>query len=323
MKALVTLLSSMMLACGGAALAEEFPSRTVTLVVPAAPGGPSDALARTLAEKLKTTLGHSVVTENRGGANGTIGVNSVVRSKADGHTVLFSVDGPLTTIPALMPDTPYDASRDLMPVAIVGDGGDVVLAVPADSPAKTAQELATLLRQRPDKANYVSSGAGFPSHVVGELYKREAKVSAQHVPMKGAGAAMVELLSGRYSFSFPPASLALVQQKAGKIRVLAVAGERRNALFPDVPTLAEAGYPNIAAPGYWIATYVPAATPRATVDRLAAAIRGATHAPDFAPLLQTQGMVASDLSPEQIRAHVQRESAYWRRTIEQLNIKME
>jgi tripartite-type tricarboxylate transporter receptor subunit TctC len=149
----------------------QYPSKTVTLVVPAAPGGPSDGLARALSDKLKAALGRDVVVENRGGANGTIGVASVVRAPADGHAVLFSVDGPLTTIPALMPHISYDASRDLMPVAVIGDGGDVVLAVPAASPARSAKELAELLRKDRAAANYVAtswasstSGKGGSTH---------------------------------------------------------------------------------------------------------------------------------------------------------------
>ncbi len=301
----------------------QYPSRTVTLVVPAAPGGPSDGLARALSDKLKAALGRDVVVENRGGANGTIGVASVVRAPADGHAVLFSVDGPITTIPALMPHISYDASRDLMPVAVIGDGGDVVLAVPAASPARSAKELAELLRKDPAAANYVSSGAGFPSHIVGELYKREGRFDAQHVAVRGAGAAMSELLSGRYSFSFSPASVALAQARAGKIRVLAVAAEKRNVLFPDTPTFAEAGYPAVSPPGYWIATYVPAATPPAVIEKLAAATRQVTRSDEFGKLLKVQGMVASALAPAQIQARVHKETDFWKKTIRQLAIKME
>ncbi len=314
--------ASLLLACAGA-LAQAYPARTVSLVVPAAPGGPSDVLARVLSEKLKNALGQNVVVENRGGANGTIGVASVVRAQPDGHMVLFSVDGPVTTIPAMMPNLGYDAARDLMPVAVIGDGGDVVLAVPAASPAQNPKELAALLRKDPAGSNYVSSGAGFPSHIVGELYKREAQFDAQHVAVRGAGAAMAELLSGRYSFSFPPASLAAAQVKAGKIRVLAVAAEKRNVLFPDVPTLVESGYPTVSPPSYWIATYVAAATPPAVVEKLAAATRDAVRSDEFTQLLKGQGMVAATPTPAQIQARVRRETEFWARTIKQLDIKME
>jgi tripartite-type tricarboxylate transporter receptor subunit TctC len=306
-----------------AAQAQTYPTRTITLVVPAAPGGPSDVLARVLSEKLKASLGQNVVVDNRGGANGTIGVASVVRSAPDGHTVLFSVDGPITTIPALMSNVPYDAARDLVPAAVIGDGGDVVLAVPAASPARNPKELAELLRKDPATANYVSSGAGFPSHIVGELYKREANFGAQHVAVRGAGAAMTELLSGRYSFSFPPASIAAAQAKAGKIRVLAVAAEKRNVLFPDAPTLAESGYPAVTPPSYWIAIYLSAATPAAVVEKLATATRDAVRTDEFAQLLKGQGMVATTPMPAQITTRVKAETEFWSKTIKQLDIKME
>jgi tripartite-type tricarboxylate transporter receptor subunit TctC len=316
-------LAALSLAAAAGAHAQAYPSKNVSLVVPAAPGGPSDAIARVLSEKLKAAFGQNVVVENRGGANGTIGVGSVVRAPADGHMVLFAVDGPVTTIPALMPALPYDAARDLMPVAVIGDGGDVVLAVPADSPVKDAKELADAMRKAPDAANYVSSGAGFTSHIVGELYKREGRFSAQHVPVRGAGAAMAELLSGRYSFSFPPASVAAAHARAGKIRVLATAAAKRNPLFSDTPTLAEAVFPGVTPPSYWIATYVPAATPAATVERLAAATREATRSDDFAQLLKVQGLVPSAATPAQIQARVRSETDYWKKTVQQLDIKME
>jgi len=305
------------------ALAQMGPGGTVALVVPAAPGGPSDVLARVLSEKLKTSLGQNVVVENRGGANGTIGVAAVARSTPDGRSVLLAVDGPVTTIPALMSNVSYDAARDLTPVAVVGDGGDVMLAVQTESPARDAQQLVQQMRADPAKANYVSSGAGFTSHIVAELFKKEAQFDAQHVAVRGSGAAMAELLSGRYSFAFVPASLAAVQSKAGKIRVLASASERRNNLLPDVPTLAEAGFKGVAAPSYWIGLYVPSATPTAVVTRLAGDANAIVKGKEFGELLRAQGMVATSASPAEIQARVARESAFWARTVKQLDIRME
>lgn len=302
--------------------AQDYPNRSVTLVVPAAPGGPTDALARLLSEQLKVAFGQNVLVENRGGANGSIGVASVARAPADGYQLLLSVDGPITTLQAMMPTIPYDSLKDLMPVAIVGDGGDVVLAVPASSPARDARQLADLLRKDPASSNYVSSGAGFPSHLVGELYKREARFEAQHVPVRGAGAAMIELLSERYSFSFPPASVAAPHARAGKIRVLAVAAGKRNPIFPEVPTLAEAGYA-VSPPGFWIALYAPAATPVAIVEKLGTAVRLATRSVEFAELLKRQGLIASTSTTPQIQERMRSETEFWNRSIRQLDIKTE
>jgi len=312
-----------LLAIAPAADAQTFPSRPVTLVVPAEPGGPSDAVARLLADRLKDRFGQPVLVENRGGANGAIGVGAVARSAKDGYTVLMSVDGPITVNPALSSSLPYDPVKDLQPVAVVGDGGEVVLAVPAESPAKTVLELVVALRKDPAQANYVSSGAGFPSHVVAELLKREARFDAQHIPVKGAGAAMKELLSGRMSFSFPPVSVALPHAKAGKIRLLAIPSASRNAQISDVPTFAELGLPKVVLPGYWIATYVPSGTPRPAVDQLAGAIRGISGSPEFATLLARQALVPSVQTPEEIAARVRKELELWKSTIRALDIKAE
>ena len=318
----LTIFASLALAVAPA-LAQLAPGGTTSLVVPAAPGGPSDAFARVLSEKLKTSLGQNVVVDNRGGGNGTIGVASVVRSTPDGRSVLLAVDGPVTTIPALMPNVSYDATKDLMPVAVLADGGDVVLTVLADATARDAKQLAQQMQADPSKANYVSSGAGFTSHIVSELYKKEAHFDAQHIPVRGSGAAMAELLSGRYSFAFIPASLAAVHLKAGKVRVLATAGEKRNNLMPDVPTMAEAGFAGVTPPGYWIALYVPSATPAAIVDRLARETQAIVRTPEFGELLKTQGMVATASSPSEIQARVAKETVFWARTVRQLGIKME
>jgi len=303
--------------------AQTYPSRPVTLVVPAEPGGPSDAVARLLADKLKDRLGQPVLVENRGGANGAIGAAAVARAPRDGQLVLLSVDGPITVNPALSPKLPYDPVKDLQPVAVVGDGGEVVLAVSADSPAKTVPELVEMLRKDPAHANYVSSGTGFPSHVVAELLKREAKFDAQHIPVKGAGAAMKELLSGRMSFSFPPVSVARPQAKAGKIRLLAIPSAARSPMIPDVPTFAEVGLPKVVLPGYWIATYVPAGTPKPIIDRLAGEIRGVTGSPEFGALLAGQALSPSAQTPDEIAARVRKEVDIWKTTIRALDIKAE
>jgi tripartite-type tricarboxylate transporter receptor subunit TctC len=306
-----------------AALAQSYPTRPVTLVVPAEPGGPSDAVARMLADRLKDRLGQPVLVENRGGANGAIGVGAVARAPRDGYMVLLSVDGPITVNPALSASLPYDSTRDLQPVAVVGDGGEVVLAVQVESPAKSVPELVALMRKDPSQANYVSSGAGFPSHIVGELFKREARFEAQHIPVKGAGAAMKELLSGRMSFSFPPVSVALPQAKAGKIRLLAIPSAARSPLIPDVQTFGEAGLPKVVLPGYWIATYVPAGTPRPVVEQLAGEIRGIAGSQEFTALLARQALVPSLQTPDQIAARVRKELEIWRSTIRALDIRAE
>jgi len=301
--------------------AQTYPSKTVTLVVASAPGGPSDILARLLGERLRERFGQPFVVENRGGAGGNVGTASVARATADGHTLLVTVDAPIVVNPALYEKMPYDPIKDLQGVAMIGDGGDVVLAVAASSPAKSTQELIDLMRKEPSQANYVSSGNGFPSHIISEVFKREAKFDAVHIPAKGAGAAMQEFLSGRMSFNFPPVSLAAPMARSGKIRLLAIPASKRNGLIPEVPTFAEIGLPSITVASYWITTFAPRGTPKAIVDSLNAEIRRIAKTADYKTLLERQGLTPSELTPDEIDARVKKDLAYWQSTIKPLGIR--
>ncbi len=314
------------LACAAAmasqqAIAQAWPTKTVTLVVPAAPGGPSDILARLLGEKLRERFNQSFIVENRGGAGGNLGTAAVARATPDGHTLLLTVDAPIVVNPAIYDKLPYDPIKDLQPVAMIGDGGDVVLAVPASSPVKSVQELIESMRKDPASANYVSSGNGFPSHIVSELFKREGRFDAVHIPAKGAGAAMAEFLSGRMSFNFPPASIAAPVAKGGKIRLLAVPAAKRNPLIPDVPTFAEAGLPGVTTAHYWITVFAPGGTPRPIVDLLNAEIRRIAKSPEYRPLVERQGLVPSDLTPTELSERVRTDLAYWQSIVKPLGIK--
>lgn len=304
-----------------AASAQGYPSKTVTLVVPAAPGGPSDILARVLAERLRERFGQSFIVENRGGAGGNLGAASVARATPDGHTLLVTVDAPIVVNPALYDKLPYDPLKDLQGVAMIGDGGDVVLAVPAGSPAKSVQELVASMRKDPAGANYVSSGTGFPSHIVGEVFKREANFDAVHIPAKGAGAAMQEFLAGRMSFNFPPVSIAAPMAGSGRIRLLAVPATRRNPLIPEVPTFAEIGLPGVTTAHYWITVFAPGATPKGVVDNLNAEIRRIARSPEYRTLLEKQGLAPSDLTPQEVNDRVRKDLAYWLATVKPLGIR--
>ncbi len=302
------------------ALAQAWPTKNVTIIVPAAPGGPSDILARMLGERLRERFGQSFIVENRAGAGGNLGTSAVARAAPDGHTLLLTVDAPIVVNPAIYDKMPYDPVKDLQAVAMIGDGGDVVLAVHADSPAKTVQELVESMRKNPSGANYVSSGNGFPSHIVGELFKREGRFDAAHIPAKGAGAAMQEFLSGRMSFYFPPASLAAPVARSGKIRLLAVPAAKRNPLTPDVPTFAEVGFPGVTTAHYWVTVFAPGGTPKAVVDTLNTEIRRIAKSPEYRPLVERQGLVPSDLSPAELGERVRKDLAYWQATVKPLGI---
>lgn len=301
--------------------AQAYPSKTVTLLVSSAPGGPGDVLARALLQPLHDHFRETFIVDNRGGAGGSIAAGMLARAAPNGYTLLITVDAPIVVNPALYDKLPYESPKDFQPVVMLGDGGDVALAVPASSTAKTVPELVEQMKRDPGKANYVSSGIGFPSHIISELFKRDRKFDAVHFPAKGAGNAMAEFLSGRMNFYFPPVSLAVPQLNAGKIRVLGVAASKRNPLLPDVPTLAELGYPGVTPQPYWMTIFAPAGTPRAIVDTLAAEIRRITKTPQYRRILQIQGLVPSDLTPDELTMRVRNDLAYWTKTIKLLGIK--
>ena len=306
-----------------AAAAQGWPSRPISIVVPAAPGGPSDVLARVLGEALLARLGLPVAVANRGGASGNIGAAFVARAAADGHTLLLSTDAPIVINPFLYDNLSIAPLRDLTPVAMIGDGGDVVLAVPAASPARDVAGLVALLRAAPDRASYVSSGTGFSSHMIAELFRREAGFEAVHLAGRGAGQAMIELLAGRVSFGFPPVSVARANVSEQGVRLLAIAATRRSALLPGVPTLAEAGYPGVAPRPYWIALFAPAATPPVVLARLGEAVRDIAASAPFQELLRRQGLVGSDLAPTALAERLRQDSAYWQELVARLGIRGE
>ena len=317
----MTRLLALLLFAAAPALAQTWPSKTVTVVLPAVPGGPVDVITRSVADRLRERLGQPFVVENRPGAGGTVGTASVVRAAPDGYTLLFSIDPPIVVNPALLEQVPYDPVKDFAPVAMVGDGGDNLLLVPASSPAKTVRELVEGMRKDPANANYTSSGNGGPGHILGELFKREAKFDAQHVPQKGAPPALNDLMAGRMNFSFLPVGLVRGHLQGGKIRALAVASVKRNPLVPALPTVAESGYPSFQPVHWFVVAVAPAGTPKAIVDRLNAEIRAITASAEFKPLLDRQGLVPGTLTPAELGERIRRDYAYWGGVVKQLNIK--
>ena len=315
----ITSLLVAVLGCG-TALAQ-YPNRAVTVVVSGPAGGPLDVVTRTVFEKVRAKLGaHPIVIDNKAGAGGILAVTGVTKAAPDGHTLLSTIDAPIVATPALVKDVPYDPVRDLAPVAMLGDGGDNVLVVPADSPAKSVQELVALLNAKPSEANYSSSGNGGPGHLLGELFNRQAATRAQHIPHKGSPDALNAILAGRVSFGFVPVGLVMPQLQGGKIRVLAVASSERNALLKDTPTVAEAGVKDFAPVHWWIVAFAPANTPRDIVARLNQEIRAAASEPDVAELLRKQGLRPSQDSPEKVAERVKNDVAYWTRLIRELGI---
>ena len=302
------------------AQAQDYPARPLHLVVPFAPGGGNDTLARHIAVKLGTALGQQVIVDNRAGANGAVGTEFVAKATPDGYTLLLGFVGPLAVLPH-MGKLGYDPLTQLAPVGLIANAYQV-LAVHPGVPAKTVAELVTLAKAQPGKLAYASGGAGTPLHLVPELFKLAAGVDLLNVPYKGSSPAALSVLTGDTQLIFGAMFSTLPQVKAGKLRALAVTSPKRLATAPDLPTLAEAGYPGVEASS-WYGLLVPAGTPPAIIARLNAALGQAMSGSDFRDVLDQQGLDALAGSPEAFRAFMVSESAKWARVIKAAHIVLE
>ena len=253
------------------AFAQAFPSRPVTLVVPFPPGGGTDTGARVIAEQLGKRWGQPVIVENKGGAAGQIGADYVAKSKADGYTLLLGNIGTQAINPSLYAKLPYDADKAFAPVSLVAKLPLTMIVNPA-VPAKTAAEFIALSKSKPGQMSYSSSGAGSAPHLAAEIFKDQTGTFVLHVPYRGGGPAIADLLAGHVQLSFMTVLEASGHIKAGKLRALAVTGDKRVTAFPDVPTLAEGVIPGFNAIS-WIGLLAPAGTPQDVVDKIAADVR--------------------------------------------------
>jgi len=295
-----------------ASRADWLPSRTVKLVVPFAPGGQPDVVARALAEPLSRALGQPVVVENRPGAGGNIAAEVVARSTPDGHTLLVGTNGPLAVSPALESALPYDVTRDFASVTLIGTSPNLVV-VRADSGMTSLGELVTRARAAPGKMNFASVGKASISQLSMELLKSLASIDMVHIPYNGGAPAVTALLAGDVQvLSLNPTAL-IAHVQAGKLRVLAQSGARRSPLVPDVPTVAELGYRDYEAP-VWMAVMAPAAAPRAAIARLNAELTRIIRDPAMkASLWDRQWIDPIGSTPGETAAVIRAETARWAR----------
>ena len=291
------------------ALAQGFPSRPIRILVGFAAGGSTDVFARSMAPRLQTLLGQPVVVENRPGAGGNIATEATVRSPADGHTLLLGTIGPLAINPTLYGNLPFDPLTDLAPVTLVGEVPNV-LAVPADRPYRGVADIIAAARARPGALNFGSSGVGSAGHVAGEQLNLMAGIQAVHVPFRGGGALMPELLAGRVDFAFTTALNAVPQAEAGRLRVLAVPNARRVALIPDVPTVAESGLPGFDGMD-WAALMAPRGLPAPILAQLNQAAVAVLREPDLVQNMTGRRLVLMPTTPEEASAFLRAETARW------------
>jgi tripartite-type tricarboxylate transporter receptor subunit TctC len=303
------------------AIAQDYPTRPITLVVPYAAGGGNDTMARIVADKMSRTLGQQIVIENRAGAGGTIATRQVAKSAPDGYTLVIGGTGTLAVNPTLYANVGYDPRKDFAPIGLIGTSALVVLVHPS-VPAKTIRELIDLARKDPGKLNYASAGVGSGIHLGTVLFEHMAEVKLTHVPYRGSGPALTDLVGGHvtvYFSSLPPAVQLL---RDGKVRALAVTGAQRAKALPDLPTVAEAGLPGYESVlHYGIAA--PAGTPRPIIGKLSAALREAVMAPDTQERMAADGTEPLASTPEDYAADIDREETKWSAIVRKSGAKAE
>jgi tripartite-type tricarboxylate transporter receptor subunit TctC len=300
--------------------AQTFPSRPIRIVVPFAPGGPTDLMARTISKNMSATLGQSVIVDNRPGGGGVIGMSEVNRAPADGYTLVFPSILSVTN-PALMPNYPFDTLRDFTPLTVVGFVPHAVVVQPGYA-AKTLPELVAMAKAKPDSLSYGSSGNGTSAHLGAALFAQRAGIRVTHVPYRGASAAVQDLLGGRIQFMFLDMSSALPLIKSGKLRAIAVAPAARFVGLPDVPTVAEQGYPGFDVHG-WYGLMLKSGTPAPVVQTLYTEVKRALDSTEVRDIFRSQGIEPGGMPPEQFATLVRNDLALWKRTVEQLNITLQ
>ncbi len=301
--------------------AQWVPKMPIRIVVPFAAGGPTDITARHLAKKLTEVLGVSVIVDNRGGANGMIGAELVAKSKPDGYTLLMPTSSTMAINPAVYEKMPYDPIKDFAPVTAVV-AGPVLLIVTPSLPVKNVKELVALGKARPGEIVFASSGAGSNTHIALELFRDQAGIKVTHVPYKGAGPAIMDVIGGQAQAMFADLPVLSPHVKSGRLRALAVAGVERTPMFPDVPALKELGYPRFNA-RQWYGVFAPAATPKEVVARLNEAIRQSVAAPELRDALAAIGADVFVSSPEEFGVFVKAEIERWGVIIKKYGIKLE
>lgn len=289
--------------------AQAWPSKPITYIVPFPPGGTSDLTARLIGQEISKGLGQPVVVENRAGANGNIGSAAVAKAPPDGYTLLLSGVGSNAINHGLYPKLPYDSRKDFAHVTILTRGPNVLVANPA-FPAKTVQELVALVKANPGKYNYASSGNGSSGHMAMELLKMTAGLKVDHIPYKGGAPALTDVIGGQVPFMFVNQDVVLPHIKAGKLTPIGVAGLERLAILPDVPTVAEQGFPGFSAVS-WNAMSAPAGTPRPIIERLHAEVVKALQSPATQERLVSNGFVPGGITPEETAEFIRAEIEKW------------
>ena len=300
--------------------AQAFPSRPLRVIVPFAPGGGNDIVARTMNIRLPALLGQQVVVDNRPGAGGNLGAEMAARAPADGYTLLIA-NNSLTANLSLYSKLPYDPFKDFAPISMGATSPNTILVNPA-MPVKTVKDLIALARARPGEITFGSPGAGTPSHLAGELFMSRAKIRLIHVPYKGAGPLVVDQMAGHVSLSFTAPIVSKPFIDSGRLRPIAVTSEKRWSGGPNIPTVAESGFPGFDVIA-WFAYFAPAGTPREVIDRLSVEINRTAQTPEVKERFAAQGIDVAPSSPEDLAAFIKRDFQAMDTLIRELKIVLD
>jgi tripartite-type tricarboxylate transporter receptor subunit TctC len=306
-------------ASGALAAAQSYPAKPIRVIAPSGAGGPVDVICRAVSQGLGEVLGQPLVVENRVGAAGLIGTDIVAKALPDGYTLLFGFSGPLAIVPNLNPKTPYDPQKDLVAISQVAAAPYVLLVHPS-VPAKSVKQLIALAKARPGRMNFGSGGVGVGLHMAGELFKVSAGVNIVHVPYKGAAPAMTALMAGEVDMMFDGLSAALPHIQEGRVRALAVGGEKRSSLLPELPTVQEAAGFRFNTSG-WYGMVAPRGTPPAIVARLHEAIVRTLAKRELKDSLAKLAVEPVGSSPEEFARQIRDENAAWAKVIKAAGIK--
>jgi tripartite-type tricarboxylate transporter receptor subunit TctC len=300
------------------AYGQSYPAKSVRLIVPYAPGGIVDYVGRLTGQRLSDAFGQNVVIDNRPGAGGIIGIETASKAAGDGYTLLI-MDPAIVINPSLLARVPYDINKDLIPTTILSSS-PLVLAISAKVAANTVQELVNLARSQPGKLSFASAGIGTTPHMAGEMFKARIQQNITHVPYKGSGPAMTDLIAGQVQMTFSSITAALPFIKDGRLRGLATTGEKRAAALPSLPTVAESGFPGFEV-NLWLAVFVPADTPGGIVTRLSSELGKALQHPDMKSGLEKVGAEPVGNTPGEAAIFVKNEFKKWAEVIKAANIK--
>jgi tripartite-type tricarboxylate transporter receptor subunit TctC len=296
----------------GLALAQAYPSRPVKIIVPTPPGGPVDVIARITANYLQTALGQGFVIENRAGAGNTIGSKDAAEATPDGYTLLYSAASGLIIAPLLHPGAGYEPLTSFDPIALVGSTSNVLVVNPS-VPANTVQDLVAYAKANPGKVNFSSGGIGVLPHLIGEMFKARARIDIVHVPYKGGGPSINDLVAGNVQITFESTSVLLPLIQSGRLRALAVTAPNRIAQLPDVPTMVESGYPNFVTIA-WSGLLAPAHTPQPIIAKLNATINEGLRTPEFGTALTKLSFAPLGGTPQDFTATMKTDLAKCRRS---------